>query len=244
MKLFGLTLTLVTVAIASQLSAQVRTFTSTDGRSLTAEIVTATPDMVTLKLENGSTPVVPLVRLSEADRAHIAAWRKANPVDIRYNFNVDYAKSRTSGPRERPRSGGNNPVFRSKETWVCTFKIQNRSGQAIENLEVQYQLHCYDDDGKNRVIEHKFGKKQIPLIKTNEILSIDADPVQLEIVQLAAGYVWQDGRKSSEDDGVKGAAVTLLHNGKIVHEYTTRGITKAVRGEKKTPPNRAASASQ
>jgi len=226
------------VCLCPLLSAQTRIFTSTDGRTLEAEVVSATPDMVTLKLANGTTPTVPLERLSELDRTYVSQWRQANPSTIRYNFNVEFSKQRTSGPRQRPR-GDSPAVVVSKEKWVGTFKIQNRSGQAVDNLEVRYQLHYMDDNGKVKAAEIKTGTRKIPIIKSNEILSIDTDTLELEVTQLAAGYYWRDGSKRTEDDGVKGGAVSILHNGKVVHEFASRGVTLVAEGKKDAAKGRA-----
>lgn len=61
-----------------------RTFTSSDGRTMEAEIVAATNTHVTLKKTNdGEDYAIPLERLSTADREFIAAWRTLAEANIR-----------------------------------------------------------------------------------------------------------------------------------------------------------------
>ncbi len=53
--------------------AEVREFTDVDGRTITAQLVEAKNDAVTLKLGDGRNVDVPLARLSEADREYVGA---------------------------------------------------------------------------------------------------------------------------------------------------------------------------
>jgi len=212
------------ICAASLLHGEQRLFTSGDGKTLVAEIVSATPDLVTLKLESGTTTVVPLARLAEQDRAHIAEWRKANPTAIRYNFLVDWEDERVDGDKFKMRG---STVQDLKQKWVCHFKVTNRSSMAVDNLEVRYQIHYLSVDGKSKILEQTFGTKQLPLIRTNETLIVDSDPVTLEVTQLMPGWTWADGAKNKEKDDIKGVVVTLVHNGKDVFEFVSRGITKA-----------------
>jgi hypothetical protein len=53
-----------------------RTFTSSSGKKLEAEIVSATESTVELKTDKGKTYKVPLTKLSKEDREFVADWRK------------------------------------------------------------------------------------------------------------------------------------------------------------------------
>jgi len=53
-----------------------RTFTSSSGKKLEAEIVSATESKVELKTDKGKTYKVPLTKLSKEDREFVAEWRK------------------------------------------------------------------------------------------------------------------------------------------------------------------------
>ncbi len=69
-------LALLLFSLASAPSLAARTFTSTDGQTLEAEVVKVTGKSVILKLPNRRSVTVPLERLSEADRAYLAEWAK------------------------------------------------------------------------------------------------------------------------------------------------------------------------
>jgi hypothetical protein len=89
----------------SAASAEVRTFTSPDGRTLQAEITAATPDRVSLKTAAGQPLVVPIDKFIPADQAHIAEWRKANPVQIKYRFVADYTRDGTRARQKETLNG-------------------------------------------------------------------------------------------------------------------------------------------
>jgi hypothetical protein len=130
------------------LTAELRTFTSTDGRTVEAEILAAAPDNVTLKLATGQTVVSPLNRFSEADQKHIADWLKQNPVKLNHSFQVSYTKDKTGSSKSR-----NGSVTVTSETWVCKIKVANRSGQALENVELDYTVFYHQNDEGKQIFE-------------------------------------------------------------------------------------------
>mgnify|MGYP003466672591 CR=1 FL=1 len=66
MKIAFLVLLTATAALAQ---SPLRTWTSTDGRKIEAAFVSASADAVKVRMANGSTFDVPLVRLSAEDQA-------------------------------------------------------------------------------------------------------------------------------------------------------------------------------
>ena len=70
-----LTLCLTTALHAQQPATVPHTFTSADGRKLTASIIEKTATTVTLRrAEDGKDFILPLERLSAADQAFVKAW--------------------------------------------------------------------------------------------------------------------------------------------------------------------------
>jgi len=55
---------------------EMRTFTDVQGRTLQAEITEATDTAVKVKLRNGQLSEIPLDRLSDGDKVHVATWRE------------------------------------------------------------------------------------------------------------------------------------------------------------------------
>jgi len=69
----------------SLIQAEVRDWTSTDGKTISAEFVGSSGDSVTIRLTTGKTVDVPLARLSESDRAWIKAQPAAPPADAKFS---------------------------------------------------------------------------------------------------------------------------------------------------------------
>ena len=117
----------MSLLLALSADAAPRTFTSPDGRTLQAEIQSASTDTVTIKLATGAVMTVAVSTFSQADQVYIAEWRKANPVTIKYDFVPAYTKSKTDSSTAKV-----NNEERTTESWICNVKLLNRSGQTLE----------------------------------------------------------------------------------------------------------------
>jgi uncharacterized protein YcfL len=144
------------------------------------------------------------------------------PAAIHYKFDVtssrDKVDSKTKG------------VMHTKvitNQYVTHIKITNSSGQAVSNLEVQYQIYWADVQGTATIVKHKDGKHVIPFMKSLETVVVDTVPVSLDSKQISAGYHYTSGAPGRQIDSFKGIAVTFLLEGKQVFEYVADGIKKA-----------------
>jgi hypothetical protein len=205
------------------LNLTARTFTSADGKTIEAEVVSADGLQATLKLSDGRQAVVPFNRLSEADQAFLAGWIKEHPQAIRYSFTVDATKDKLES---KTASTGDSLVKGTATKWLYHVKITNRASQPIEGLKMRYQIHYVDVDGNSKSVEFKSGAKDVDTLKPGGSTSVDTDPVELLTTQLDGGFVYGNGARSKQADTIKGLAVTLEHNGKAVHEFTTGGVKK------------------
>ncbi|MFZ4763698.1 MAG: hypothetical protein ACOYMN_01990 [Roseimicrobium sp.] len=154
-----------------------RNFTSTDGKTISAELVTANSLQATLKLASGQESVVPLNRLSKADQDFITAWLKQSPQAaqaIRYNFEVDASKEKLDTKKTRT---GSSVINATTSEWLYHVKITNRASQLIEGLQMRFQIHYNDVDGKTKSTELKSGAKAVPALKPGESTVVDTDTV-------------------------------------------------------------------
>lgn len=71
----GMLLMLV-LAVPGWVHAEMRTWTSTDGKQIRAEILSATDTDVVLKLENGKEYTLPIKRLSVVDGTYVVRWQE------------------------------------------------------------------------------------------------------------------------------------------------------------------------
>jgi hypothetical protein len=205
------------------LNVTARTFTSTDGKTIDAEVVSADGLQATLKLADGRQAVVPFNRLIEADQVFLAAWIKDHPQAIRYSFSVDATKAKLE---TKAASTGDSLVKGTATKWLYHVKITNRASQPIEGLKMRYQIHYVDVDGTSKSAEFKSGAKEVETLKPGGTTTVDTDPVELLTTQLDGDFVYGNGARSKQTDTIKGVAVTLEHNGKAVHEFTTGGVKK------------------
>jgi hypothetical protein len=204
------------VLIASSIQAEMRTFTSPDGRTLEGEIVSATPDMVTLKLASGQTLAAPINKFSDSDQAFILSWRKENPQTIKYAFAAGYTKEKIDS---RKSSSGATTI--TSEKWICKMKITNRSGETLENVKVDYDIYLREMG--SGVMRNTKGSATIASIKHLQELALATSPVTVESSQLSGGYYYTDGSRSRQKGSLEGMMISLSHEGKQVFQWTSPG---------------------
>jgi hypothetical protein len=222
--------------------AEPRTFTdSASGRTLTAEVLSATASDVTLKLASGATHTLPLSRLSATDQAHVSQWLKSNPAaaqptspaaagtPIRYSFNVTWQKEKTG------EKVANMGVYKGEqEDWTCKFTITNLSSVPLDDIEVRYQVHTsVERMGRTSTDERLDGSDKIPSMPRNQPVQVSAKPVALLKMKLESGYITTDGSRGNKRDSLKGVAVGIFHKGVQLHEFRSPGVPKTPFGEAK-----------
>ncbi len=198
---------LLTLLCALGTPASARTFTSPDGRTLEGEIVSATPDMVTLKLASGQVLAAPVSRFSTADQTFITEWNKANPAKIKYAFDVAFSKEKKSAMK--PRRMNNHTI--TTESWVCNMKITNRSGQTLENVVVDYDVFFTEYGDGTPVVRKLTAKASISAIKNLETLVIPSQEVNLSEYQLDGGFYYPDGSRARKKESIEGMTLRFNH---------------------------------
>jgi hypothetical protein len=219
------------VLSVGSLEAAPRIFTSTDGKTIQAEVIAADGLQATLKLADGRQTAVPLNRLSQADQQYLADWVKANPQAIRYSFTVDATKDKLES---KTAATGSSIVKGTATSWLYHVKITNRASQAITGLKMRYQIHYTDVEGTTKSSEFKSGVKDVPDLKPGGSTTVDTDPVELVKTELNGSFYYADGAKSRQSDTIKGIAVRLEHNGKPVYDFGTANVKMVAESEAST----------
>lgn len=198
--------------------AELRTFTSPDGRTLQGNIQSATADSVTLKLANGQPLTAPVSKFSDVDKAYIAEWRKANPATTKYDFAASYSKEKVSSTKQNLGS-----VEQNVERWICNLKIANRSGQLLENLKVNYEVQCNraadGTAGPRKVV----GSLNIASIKHLEETKLQTEQVTLIESKLRGGYYYKDGTRPRNKDSIESVGIKIVHDKQVVFEWSSDG---------------------
>lgn len=203
------------------LQAEPKTFTSPDGRTLQAEIISATPDRVTLKTTAGQTLVAPIDKFIPADQEDIAAWRKANPAKINYRFVADFTKSKEGSSKIKQ---GN--IFVTTERWVCNLKLINQSGQTLEDVSAGYRIFFDQLERGEKITRSKAGRLDFGTLKALQQVVVKTDAVELQAIELEGGYYFTDGSRARQKEGIRGILIDIMHEGKKVFTWISPGVPK------------------
>ncbi len=214
-------LSVLNLGAVFSVQAAPRTFTSPDGRTLQAEVQSATPDMVTLKMATGQTLTVPVTKFSDADQTFIAEWRKANPAATKYAFAASYTKEKKDSTKSM---SGNAEL--TTETWVCNLKLANRSSQTLEDVKVDYEIFCTKINNGQAVQQRLKGSSDVGSIKHLEEVVIPSLEVKLYTTKLEGGFYYLDGSRSRKKDEIDGVVIRVTHAGQKVFEWASSGVPK------------------
>jgi hypothetical protein len=196
-------------------------FTSPDGRTLQAEIVSATHDRVNLKTTSGVPIVAPIDKFSPADQEFIAQWRKDHPVMIKYKFSADYTKSKVSSSKRK----SNNTEI-TTEIWECNMKITNESGQTLDGVTADYVIYYDQMERGNKISQTKMGKAELGVMKAQQQLVVKTDTVALSTTLLEGGFYYTDGTKTRQKDSISAMQININHDGKKVFSWASAGVPK------------------
>lgn len=256
MKLLPLLAFGLAALIPSLGAADTRVFTDISGRTITAEIVTATVQTVTLKLADGTTPTIAQSRLSDADKAFLQGWIKANPgaqgapaqAAQKTSLKVDWTSERVSKklrPTDEPPPfpEGRKPTIEEitlhykglHEEWVCHFKITNLGREPLTNLRVDYVVHSERPSPMEREpYKNKAkGTRTIQTLGAFQNVTVDSDRLNMSGSVHQTSYSSKSGgsvsgHKELTVEKIVGTEVTLFLDGVEVCRYVSPGIRSSV----------------
>ncbi len=217
---------LISLGTACSVFADFREFTSHDGKTIRAEIVSASETEVKLRMEDGREINGGISFFSDSDQAFINKWREAN---FDYRFEVDFTKKRNK--RDKVQEGGSTEVV--YEEWYFDVSVENATQTDLSNVEAQYKVYLsfaanadkrakqpLKSEGKYRVLS---GKAAIPKIERLRSVNFSTTPFQIAHSELLPGWYYANGSKDEKHDDIEGLWVRIMHNGKMVHEYKSSG---------------------
>jgi len=210
-----------------------REFTNTGGQKMKASITAATETDVTLKREDGREVSGGVRFFSEADQAYIAEWRKANPEQIAYNFDIQVSRERTD--RTKANEGNLIVIY---ESWKYKVKIENRSksgssGAPVSGITVLYNI---SKTAKSRARESSSqenqlrsaggllvaaGKIDVGTLDYLRVKELETETIPVNHSELAPGWYYADGTKDENNDELEGISIQLVKDGKVIAEQKT-----------------------
>lgn len=227
---YGLAIALAALFSLSAAQAEMRAFTSNDGKTITAELVDATASNVTLKLEDGSAARVPLNRLSTVDQDYVNAWISSHPAAIRYGFTVDWDKERIGGNADASARRGRTPIFENYQSELLLhFKITNRAAVPLMNVSVKIKVYERTMDNKDSYMTYE---RTIPKMAAGETIKVDSDAITLNRSQFRGGssysgntlHVYVTDGPTHAADTIRGYQMTISHAGRQVYTTASSGF--------------------
>ncbi len=114
------------------LRAESRTFTSSDGKTMEAELISATDSTAKVKRADGRVIAFSLSRLSAEDQDYVRNWAKEN---VNFNIHIDARKK----IKDSDTAKAGNTKTRTK-SYVYNVSLNNRSMEDAEELNVVYRV--------------------------------------------------------------------------------------------------------
>ncbi len=231
----------VSVCPVAKAAEDFREFTNQSGQKMRAAIVSATETEVTLKREDGAQITGGISFFSAEDQARIAEWRKANPVQYAYDFDIQATRQRVN--RNKSTEGNLIAVY---ETWKFTIKVENRSksgnaGTTVEGIEIFYNLSKTAKSRARQARElHqglvpaggmlvKVGNVDLGTVEYLKSKTVETEAIPINHSELAPGWYYADGSKDEHNDVLEGITIQIRKDGKVIAEKAigTKAATDA-----------------
>lgn len=227
------------------------TWTSRDGKTISASLVAVTGTDAVLKMSDGKEYRVAKDRLSDEDRAFIDDQIKKRPILLssrvanspsvvaaapngysgqqNYRFNVSWSKDQVSVAPKFFARGYDAKVT----TWKPKFKVTNTSGKEVTGLTLLYQLQIKRDrDTAQNDHDYPSGTLTLPAIKHNQTIEVEGKPFETLTARLNDNFITTDGSRANKSDDVQGALAKVLLGKTILHEWKSGTGVKDKIGEK------------
>jgi len=227
-------------AVAVTADEPVRTWTDTQGRTLSGVFVEANIQEVIVRRSDGSVAHLPRASLSSDDLAYADRAQAAKPISATIAASRSkFTTKTTEAPNLRTYVDG----------WGFTVNLTNTTLLAAQNLRADYQLYYrrtkqMGDEMAAQPLAHQSGTATIDELKPKGTASFRTDTVAITTEQLYDG-TWTAIRSGTyTNTKLEGIWVRLFENDQLVGEYVSSAefqkdgwpaSTPAAKGTKKKP---------
>jgi hypothetical protein len=211
------------VAIATSVFAEPRTFTSTEGREIVAEVISHDgKGSFQLKRADGNEFTVSATALSLEDQKFLQEWAAANPPKVDYRFDFKVAAEKVVGNRSRQLGGYKNV---KNELWTYRVDMTNLSRDVVSGLTIEYRVFKINAaDGQFRAsdgITEGFIGGTASLdkeLRFNETFQFTTGEVQIDEVS----YRWSSMRNERYKDALRGVMIRIKDAaGNVVWDFVS-----------------------
>lgn len=231
-----LALGLVLIPLLPSALAETRTYTSSDGKKLEAEVMMVKEGNASLKLANGRTFKVPLSRLSEDDQTFLKEWAKENPAISMNSLRLEIRKSRK--PVDLPKVTDKKKKARfseKKSTIIWKGTLQNNTREPIEDVKVTYKIFRKDyyksDTTNSTTVETTEEVEEVGSIAGGEKIEFESNP-EYDHTKIDKGD--KNTKGTTERSTVIGGVFTVMVKDRVLSTFEDpSGIVAKLDAERK-----------
>lgn len=207
-------------------AGEFRDFTSSDGRTVRAQIVdyNGATGTVEVELENGKRTRVKPTVFSAEDQAYIQDWIKGQSIMSDSLLKVSCSEKLTEKWKDEEDGqvhyGGGEyeteTVSVTKfERYTYELKLENRNAFPLENLTIKYRI-CYEQSEHNRdrkaipAKKYKTGSLKIDRIEAKSKQVVTTDSVVLSCKQFTGDLIYSRGDPEKTDGRIDGIWLKII----------------------------------
>jgi hypothetical protein len=197
--------------------AQMRTFTDTQGRTITAELVDSTVSTVRIRRDDGRTFEIEKSVLGPADLEFVAAWEQKRAFAYG-GLEIAARRVRLESDRRQTKSS-----VKKEETWCWKVDLRNGSRATLEGLAVEWRVFYKDDtaraDTAKLPLKRQQGRTPVGTLEPGATVEIQTSPLVLQSTELRPGRVYADTNKRKVEDSLEGVWIRLVRGREVLAEH-------------------------
>jgi hypothetical protein len=200
-----------------------RTWTDTQGRTLTGVFMEANVQEVTVKRDDGTVVRIARALLSKADLDYADQAQAAKPIAV----GIEASRAQIGGTK----TSETKEITTVSQQMGFSITLTNQSKQAGQNLRVEYQI--YYRKGQPGVsilkqpLDHQGGSQAIDKIDTLEktnfrttaVTITNQTPKTTTDGNITTTYHWPSGGQETVYDKLDGIWVRVYQNDELIGEY-------------------------
>lgn len=215
--------------LASFASAELRTFTNKEGKSIKAEITGVASGKVSLKTENGKSYTFAFDTLSEADQTYIKEWYEKNKNNAKasdFRLDIEKKKERIRLPREKEKNSKTNSSKSTMYDVTYHFKLGYNKSTPTENISVKYfilkRTTTRGDEAIDPVIELITGTETIETLTSKEAKEWESQAISCE----SSSTKSKKGSSSKKETVLGVLAIVYANDKELFREHNPGNFEK------------------
>lgn len=196
-----------------------RTFTDVEGRTIQAELLSATTTEVRLRRDDGRVFDLSRSRLSDSDQKYIDDWITERAFSFG-DLEVSAWRVRLGAKRTQTRSS-----LKSKEQWCYKMKLANKSRSNFKNLSINYRVFYREDDireGKEEPpLKRAEGRISTGNLAAGDDVQLQTEAIALSVSQLRIGWKYSGTGKRRVEDSLEGIWFRVMSDERLIKEFAS-----------------------